>query len=179
MSWHDPARVLEPEADSALRNELRALLGVPEPETSYFEAEATPELIRLADDLRREALRRNHTARRRNSWMLLAAALPFALALGGVGVWGVGQKHKAEQLAATVAREEAQIQQLAAAQQPAPQAPAAAPALPAQAPAARVQRSQVLVAGQRSSRLKPKELVIPVQRSTQPAATDTERVKAH
>jgi outer membrane murein-binding lipoprotein Lpp len=175
MSWHDPARTLEPEVDSALRNELRGLLGLPEPETSYFETEPSPELVRLAEDLKREALRRNRTARRRNSWMLLAAALPFALALGGMGVWGVGQKHKADQLAATVAREEAQIQQLAAAQQPRPQAPPAQ----AGAPASRSRPAQVMLVGQRSPRLKPKELVIPVQRSAEPSVNDTERVKAH
>jgi outer membrane murein-binding lipoprotein Lpp len=171
MSWHDPARSLEPEADTALRNELRGLLGLPEPEPLRFEAEPTPELIRLADDLRREALRRNHTARRRTSWMLVAAALPFALALGGVGVWGIGQKHKADELASTVAREEAQIHQLAAAQQVQPQAPAAIPSVPV----AKGRPAQVLLMG---SRPKPKELVIPVQRSAEPNANDTERVKA-
>jgi len=174
MSWHDPARSLEPEADTALRNELRALLGLPEPELR-FEAEPTPELIRLADDLRREALRRNRTARRRTSWMLVAAALPFALALGGVGVWGVGQKHKADELAATVAREEAQIHELAAAKAIHQEAPAAQPPLPARVPAAKGRPAQVLLLG---SRPKPKELVIPVQRSAEPNANDTERVKA-
>jgi hypothetical protein len=176
MSWHDPARTLEPEADTALRNELRELLGFPEPEALRFEAEPTPELILLADDLRREATRRNHTARKQRSWMLVAAALPFALALGGVGVWGVGQKHKADHLAAAVAHQEAEIQQLAAAvHQPQP-----AQAIPAQVPAAKGQRpAQVLLLGQASPRNKPKELVIPVQRSAEPAATDTERVKAH
>ena len=175
MSWHDPARRLEPESDTALRNELRGLLGMPASETSYFEAEPTPELILLADDLRREALRRNRTARKRNSWMLLAAALPFALALGGVGVWGVGQKNKAEQLAAAVTRQQAEIQRLAAAQQQ-PQ-----PAQPAHvaAPSARGQQPpQVLLLGQTAPRNKPKELVIPVQRSTEPNVNDTQRVKA-
>jgi outer membrane murein-binding lipoprotein Lpp len=178
MSWHDPARALEPESDTALRNELRGLLGLPEPETSYFEAEPTPELIALADDLRREALRRNHTARRKTSWMLLAAALPFALALGGVGVWGVGQKHKADQLASAVAHQEAEIQQLAAAQQHQAPAAAAAQALPAHVPAAKGQPSQVLLMGRTAPRNKAKELVIPVQRSPEPTANDTERVKA-
>ena len=87
MSWHDPARALEPESDTALRNELRGLLGMSRstPETSYFEAEPTPELIQLADELRREARRRNLTARKKSSWMLLAAALPFALVTAGMG----------------------------------------------------------------------------------------------
>ena len=45
MSWHDPARSLESEADSALRNELRGLLGIAAPPSSYFEAEPTPVLL--------------------------------------------------------------------------------------------------------------------------------------
>jgi outer membrane murein-binding lipoprotein Lpp len=173
MSWHDPARSLEPESETALRNELRGLLGMPAPATSYFETEPTPELIQLADDLKREAQRRNRTFRKRNSWMLLAAALPFALALGGVGVWGVGQKHKVDQLAAAVAQQQAQIQRLAATQQ---QAQPANPA-PVTAPAARTQPPQVMLVGQAAPRKKPKELVIPVQRSAEPNANDTQRVK--
>jgi outer membrane murein-binding lipoprotein Lpp len=109
--------------------------------------------------------------------MLLAAALPFALAFGGVGVWGVGQKHKADQLAAAVAHQEAQIQQLAAAQQhQAP--PAAAAQAPVRVPAAKGQPSQVMLLGRTTPRNKAKELVIPVQRSPEPTANDTERVKA-
>jgi outer membrane murein-binding lipoprotein Lpp len=177
MSWHDPARSLEPEAETALRNELRGLLGMPAPATSYFETEPTPELVSLADDLRREALRRNRTARKRSSWMLLAAALPFALALGGVGVWGVSQKHKAEQLAAAVAQQQVQIQRLAAAVAQPVVAPAR-PAAPA-APMARSQAPQVLLVGQTAPRNKAKELVIPVQRSAEPSADDTQRVKVH
>jgi outer membrane murein-binding lipoprotein Lpp len=173
MSWHDPARSLEPESETALRNELRGLLGMPAPATSYFETEPTPELILLADDLKREAQRRNRTFRKKNSWMLLAAALPFALALGGVGVWGVGQKHKVDQLAAAVAQQQTQIQRLAATQQQAQ--PAAVPA-PVAAPTTRTP-PQVLLVGQTSPRKKPKELVIPVQRSAEPNANDTQRVK--
>ncbi len=174
MSWHDPARSLESDADTALRNELRGLLGMTEPATSYFEAEPTPELILLADDLRREALRRNRTARKKSSWMLLAAALPFALALGGVGVWGIGQKHKADHLAAAVVHQQAEIQQLAAARQPS-QPAVASPQAP---PVHKGQPAQVLLLGQAPARSKPKELVIPVQRSAEPNATDTQRVKA-
>ena len=96
MSWHDPARSLEPETDSILRDELRDLLGMPAQSTSYFECEASPDLIRLADSLRQEARRRNHTAQRRSSWMLVAAALPLALAMGGLGVWGLAEQHKAD-----------------------------------------------------------------------------------
>ena len=38
---------------------------------------------------------------------------------------------------------------------------------------------QVLLMGQTSPRNKPKELVIPVERSAEPAAGDTQRVKSH
>jgi outer membrane murein-binding lipoprotein Lpp len=172
MSWHDPARSLEPASETTLRNELRGLLGMPAPATSYFETEPTPELILLADDLKREAQRRNRTFRKKNSWMLMAAALPFALALGGVGVWGVGQKRKVDQLAAAVAQQQAQIQRLAATQQQAQ--PAVAP--PVAAPTARILPPRVLV-GQTAPRNKPKELVIPVQRSAEPNTNDTQRVK--
>jgi len=173
MSWHDPARSLEPESETTLRNELRGLLGMPAPATSYFETEPTPELIKLADDLKHEAQRRNRTFRKKNSWMLMAAALPFALAVGGVGVWGVSQKRKVDQLAAAVAQQQAQIQRLAATQQQ-PQ-PAGIPA-PVAGPAARTQ-PHVLLVGQAAPRRKPKELVIPVQRSAEPNANDTQRVK--
>ena len=105
MSWHDSDRIFEADADAALREELRALLGVGP--RNEFEVEVTPELMLLADDLRREALRRNRTARKQNSWMLLAAALPFALLLGGVSVWGVAQKHRAEGYAASVQQKDA------------------------------------------------------------------------
>ena len=180
MSWHDPERSLESEADTALRNELRGLLGISKtPATTYFEAEPTPELILLADDLRREALRRNRTARKKNSWMLLAAALPFALAMGGVGVWGVGQKHKADQLAATVAHEEAEIQRLAASLPPSQPAAAAAKPLAVQAPAAKGQPAQTLLVGKTAPRNKARELVIPVERSTEPNPNATQSVKAN
>jgi hypothetical protein len=174
MSWHDPDRSQEPAAETALRDELRALLGMAAPASTYFEAEPTPELVALADDLRREALRRNRTARRKTSWMLLAAALPFALALGGVGAWGIGEKHHAEQLAAAVAREEAEIQRLAAAARQVQPPPAASPA-----PTARSRPAQTLLVGQASPRNKPKELVIPVERSAEPTVNDTQSVKAH
>ena len=43
----------------------------------------------------------------------MAAALPLALAFGGVSIWGIAQKHKAEDLAAAVVQREAEIQRLA------------------------------------------------------------------
>ena len=171
MSWHDPARSLEPATDAALREELRTLLGVAP--RNYFESEASPGLILLADDLRREAIRRNHTARKKSSWMLLAAALPIALAVGGVGAWGLGQKHKADALAATNAQNQATIRQMMAASQPAPAPSQAAP-------------NQTLLASDRKLAGKPKgkkeapkELVIPVERTLDPLANDTQRVKGH
>jgi hypothetical protein len=88
-------------------------------------------------------------------------------------VWGVGQKHKVDQLAAAVAQQQTQIQRLAATQQQAQ--PAAVPA-PVAAPTTRTP-PQVLLVGQTSPRKKPKELVIPVQRSAEPNANDTQRVK--
>jgi len=185
MSWHDPARSLEPETDSSLRNELRDLLGMPAQPANYFENEPSPELIRLADDLRREARRRNHTARRRSSWMLLAAAVPFALALGALGTWGLRQQDKASQLAAAVARQEAEIQQLAAAQQhPVPQGAAEGPSIRPKAPAAKVQPPQTLLAGAARTRharpeSEPMQLVIPVERSTEASPSETKSVKTH
>jgi len=183
MSWHDPARSLEPEAETALRDELRGLLGMPGGATSYFETEATPELIALADDLRREAVRRNRTARKQHSWMLLAAALPFALALGAVTTWGVGQKRKADNLAAAVTTQQAEIQRMAAAQRMAPPAPSTPQLARTAPPAQPTQPSQshpapALLAGQSTPGIRPKELVIPVQRSAEPTVNNTQRVKA-
>lgn len=180
MSWHDPDRRSEPEDETALRNELRGLLGLPARDVRsplLFEAEATPELIRLADNLRQEARRRNHTARRRSSWMLAAAALPFTLALGGVGTWGLMQKHKVDQLAARVAEGESQVQRLAAALQAMPTAQPAA--VPAAAPTTKAQPPQVLLVGKGNPKAKPKELVIPIDRTAEPNLTETQQVKNH
>jgi len=181
MSWHDPARSLEPETDTLLRDELRDLLGMPAQSTSYFECEASPDLFRLADSLRQEARRRNHTAQRRSSWMLLAAALPLALAMGGLGVWGLAEQHKADHLAAAVAQQETRIQQLAAAQQQqAAQSQAAElqqHRVPSPAPKAQPPARLLAGAGARTT-AKPRELVIQVPRSTTPNLNDTQNVKA-
>lgn len=182
MSWHDPDRSGEPEDETALRNELRGLLGLParDARTNYFETEPTPELVRLADSLRQEARRRTRTARRRSSWMLAAAALPFAVTLGGIGAWGLAQKHKVDQLSARVAEQESQVQRLASALQAVPAAqPAAVPAQAAPAPAGKVRPPQVLLLGKGSPKGKPKELVIPVERTAEPDLNDTQRVKTH
>ncbi len=175
MSWHDPARSREPEGDTALRNELRGLLGLPARAANYFETEPSPDLIRLADDLRREAQRRNRTARQRNSWRLLAAAVPFTLALGGLGAWGLAEKHQLDQLSAKVAQEEAELQQLAAARQAQPPAPAGTQA----GPAAKGHSPQDLQMARATPRHRPKELVEPVERPAELNPTDTQRVKAH
>jgi hypothetical protein len=170
MSWHDSARTLEPIEESALRDELRDLLGAGP--RNYFESEPSPELNLLADDLRREAKRRNHTARKQHSWMLLAAALPFALALGAVSVWGLGQKHKAEGYAMAVRQKEVEIQRLAQAVRPQPAANAPVRTL--------VLNAQVASrSGSPNLKRKAKELIIPVERSPEPLSNDTQRVKGH
>ena len=102
--------------------------------------------------------------------MLLAAALPFALVLGGVGTWGVAQKHKAESYAAAIQAKDAELQRLAAANRvltvPAATTLAPVPSL-----------------GQMASRAPRKhkgmELIIPVERSPQPLLNDTQQVKGH
>lgn len=114
MSWHDPARSEETADDRALREEMRQLLGAPAPRP---ETAPTPELTALAEDLRRESLRRKHTPnvvpfRRKPLFALLAAALPMALVVGGLGFWGMQQKRKVEALAAVVAEKEAERQRL-------------------------------------------------------------------
>jgi hypothetical protein len=170
MSWHDSARTLESDTDSALREELRGLLGV-RPRTNYFEAEASPELILLADDLRREAKRRNHTARKQHSWMLLAAALPVALALGGISTWGMTQKHRADAYASAVQQKDTELQRLAA-------------TLKAQgvvAPSLALAPENLQLASHIAPKPKQrgKELIIPVERSAEPLTNDTQQVKGH
>ena len=104
MSWSDPARRFEPAEDRALRDELSDLLGVPASPRNFFEAEATPELIALAEKLRAEAERRRHTSRKSPSRMLIAAGLPFILAVAGLGNWGMQHKHRADEAQAHAAQ---------------------------------------------------------------------------
>lgn len=117
MSWSDPARRFEPAEDQALREELAGLLGMPASRMpgarNFFDAEPTPELIALAEKLRGEADRRRHTQRRRPSWMLAAAVLPFLLVLGGLGTWGANHKRRADeaQALAAQAKEEARLRE--------------------------------------------------------------------
>ena len=60
-------------------------------------------MVKLADSLRAEALRRRNTARNRPMRMLLAAGLPVALVISGLGAWGFQQKHRADRAAAAAA----------------------------------------------------------------------------
>jgi cell division protein FtsB len=168
MSWLDPARLDESDEDRALREELRGLLGGPAP--TFFPAELTPELIALAEDLRREAGRRRHTVRPRPNWLLMAATLPFALAIIGLGAWGYQQKQRADVLAQDMARQDqAHRQQLVAVSN--------------QLKSERELREEFVRTlqkdGSKAPRRLGKELVIPVDRSPIPAAADTQQVKGH
>jgi hypothetical protein len=102
MPWLDPAHHEESAEDRELRAELRGLVGLPISsfESNFFDAQPTPEMVKLADSLRAEALRRRNTARNRPMRMLLAAGLPMALVISGLGAWGVQQKHRADRAAA-------------------------------------------------------------------------------
>jgi hypothetical protein len=113
MSWHDPARHHESLEDRDLREELSQLLGLPS--CGFFAATPTPKMIALAEDLRREALRRRHTSRQRPFRMLLAAGLPLALAVGALASWGFQHKQRADALAAAVAQKEIELHNLAGA----------------------------------------------------------------
>jgi hypothetical protein len=122
MSWHDPARRFESVEDCDLREELSQLLRLPA--RGFFAAEPTPKMIALAEDLRREALRRRHTSRQRPFRLLLAAGLPLALAVGAIASWGFQHKQRADALAAAVAQKEIELRTLV---RTAPAAPVAAP----------------------------------------------------
>lgn len=102
MPWLDPARQEESAEDRELRADLRSLVGLPISsfESNYFDVKPTPEIVKLAESLRAEAMRRRNTARNRPMRMLLAAGLPVALVISGLGVWGVQQKNRADRAAA-------------------------------------------------------------------------------
>ncbi len=112
MPWLDPARQDESAEDRELRAELRGLVGLPISsfESNFFEATPTPDMVKLAENLRAESLRRRNTARRRPLWMLMAAGLPVALLVSGLGVWGIQQKQKADVLAAAAAAEKTKVE---------------------------------------------------------------------
>lgn len=108
MPWLDPARREESAEDRELREELRGLLGAPG--EAFLQAQPTEKMIALAEDLRREAERRKRTARRPGAWTLaLAAGLPIALVLGGLSLWGLQQKRRADELAASVQKKEYEL----------------------------------------------------------------------
>ena len=108
MPWLDPAHQEEPTEDRELRAELRGLMGLSSSsfESNFFDAQPTPDMVKLADSLRAEALRRRNTARNRPMRMLLAAGLPVALVISGfgaLGAWGYQQKNRADHAAAAAA----------------------------------------------------------------------------
>ncbi|MBL0211379.1 MAG: hypothetical protein IPQ13_10790 [Holophagaceae bacterium] len=107
MPWLDPARQDESTEDRELRAELRGLVGLPVGsfESNFFDVQPTPEMVKLADSLRAEALRRRNTARNRPMRLLLAAGLPVALVISGLGAWGFQQKQRADKAAAAAAAE--------------------------------------------------------------------------
>ncbi len=171
MSWHDPMRTHESTEDRELRAELSQLLGLPK--RDFFEVEVTPKMVALAEDLRREALRRRHTTRQRPMWMLLAAALPLAITLGALGSWGYQHKQRAEALAAAVEAKEAALQQMAQAAAAAQPKAVEAPVVPVSLDPAPVQLPT------RIAKIKPRpgELVIEVKPTTSPMPTQTLTVK--
>jgi hypothetical protein len=167
MPWRDPSRRFEPAEDQALRDELRDLMGLGV-EGPLLEAEPTPELIALADKLRAEAQRRRNTNRRPAYWTLMAAALPVALVLGGLSVWGHQQMRRAEQLAQEVARQEREARQAAAAQAELQRARQELEARTREAESLKLARS---TDGRR------KGLVIPVDRAPKHPFQETQTVK--
>lgn len=113
MPMLDPIRRFEPAEDVQLRGELRDLLGLG-PQDLAPAAEPSPELVALAEGIRREAWRRSRTEHRRPTWGLLAAAaLPLLAALTGLGVWGHQQKVRADALAVQAQRQEQELARLA------------------------------------------------------------------
>jgi len=169
MSWPEPARSEESAEDRALRDELRLMLGVSAPITAQG---PTAESRALADDLVREARRRSHTPvllpfRRRPSWSLMAAALPVALLIGGLGVWGARQHRKAEALAAEVAAKEAELKR---------REQHIEDALRREREILVPAATQVAQDASRPRRA-PKEVVLPSNRAETPGPVDVQRVK--
>ncbi|WP_005037958.1 hypothetical protein [Holophaga foetida] len=166
MSWHETA-CDESTADQELRMELKDLLGLDPKMPVRAKAQLSPEVLDLAEELRREATRRQHASvvKTRRVWpMLLAAGLPVALALGGLGTWGTIQKRKADALAAAVQQKEMEVQRLAKASEDA---------------AAQVKATQnelVLARSSPKGAQKARELVLPMQPSVSRTPLDTQTV---
>lgn len=168
MPMLDPIRRFEPAEDVQLRAELRDLLGLG-PQDLAPAAPPSPELVALAEDLRREAWRRSRTEHRRPTWGLLAAAaLPLLAALTGLGVWGHQQKQRADALALQAQRQEQELVRLASTH-------ATEVARERQAKEAMAQKLQV--AARQSPRQGEPYLVIPVERPVRVAAEGYQQVK--
>jgi 2'-5' RNA ligase len=168
MSWSDPARRFEPAEDVQLRAELRDLLGLGA-SAEVQAVEPTPELKALADDLRREALRRSRTQRRRPSWGLLAAAaLPLLAALAGLGNWGIQQKQRADELAVQTQRQEQALTRLAASH---------ATEVARERQAKEEVQQKLQLASRKSSPKAEPYLVIPVEKPLKGVSEDYQRVK--
>jgi len=170
MSWHETTCLDESSADQELRQELRELLGLEAGARVRTPTPVTLQTVALAEELRREALRRQHTpvTKTRSAWpMLLAAGLPVALVLGGLGAWGTVQKRRAETLAAVIQKKDAEVQRLARA------------TAEASAQAQATQTELVRVKTGAKGGQKARELVIPAQSSPSKAPLDTQTVSNH
>ncbi|MBS1767236.1 MAG: hypothetical protein JST05_07540 [Acidobacteria bacterium] len=172
MSWSDPSRRFEPAEDAALRSELKDLLGLSG--VAPAAAGSTPELAELADTLQREAERRRHAMLRpKPSWKLaVAAALPILLGLGGLG-FGALQKHRADDLAAQVADQNARIRTISSENETAKLELASERAQKEDA-----QQKLVQVASKLSPQDRQPYLVIPAKKPAGAEVMDTLRVKA-
>jgi hypothetical protein len=168
MSWSDPARRFEPAEDVELRAELRDLLGLG-PQVAPQAHEPSAELRALADDLRREALRRSRTQRKRPTWGLLAAAaLPLLAAILGLGNWGLQQKQRADGLAAQA---QAQTQELARLNT------VHATEVARERQAREEAQQQLQLASHRPGRKGEPYLVIPIEKPLKVVSDDYQRVK--
>lgn len=168
MSWSDPARRFEPAEDVQLRAELRDLLGLG-PVKVPGAAEPTAELNALADDLRREAQRRSRTQRKRPTWGLLAAAaLPVLVAMGGLGTWGLQQKHRADELVVHSQRQEQELTRLATTH---------ATEVARERQAKEEVQQKLQLASRKVNRRAEPYLVIPVEKPLKVAGDDYQRVK--
>jgi len=168
MSWPDSAHLEECADDLELRSELKGLLGVSPGEALRPKAVLTPEIVGLAEELQREAQRRSRVVplQRRSTWpLLLAAGLPIALVLGGMGVWGATQKRRADQMAAAVQQKDAEVQRLAKVT-----AEAAAEAQATTSALLQVKSAPV------RNGAKPQELVLPADNRVNKAPLDTQTV---
>nr|WP_320133315.1 hypothetical protein [uncultured Holophaga sp.] len=174
MSWHDIA-CDENTEDRELRAELSGLLGLEPGVPVRPQAAVTADSSRMADELLREAQRRRRAVVplvRKRTWpIFLAAGLPFALALAGVGTWGVVQKHRADSLAAAIRLKDAQVEQMAKAS-----AEAAAQAAMQLEAARAVQPGVVRVRDGAGSAARPQELILPLTRTPARAPLETQTV---